>query len=47
MSRSHSHDGQFDFNDRLAQMRMMKKMGGLQDLVGMIPADSTAPIRFA
>ncbi|MCP5540331.1 MAG: signal recognition particle protein [Akkermansiaceae bacterium] len=27
----------FDFNDFLAQMRMMKKMGGLQDLLGMIP----------
>lgn len=30
-------NAQFDFNDMLAQMRMMKKMGGLQDLLGMIP----------
>ena len=28
---------QFDFNDFLSQMQMMKKMGGLQDLLGMIP----------
>ena len=28
---------QFDFNDFLDQMKMMKKMGGLQDMLGMIP----------
>ncbi len=28
---------QFDFNDFLSQMKMMKKMGGMQDLLGMIP----------
>ena len=28
---------QFDFNDFLSQMKMMKKMGGMQDLMGMIP----------
>ncbi len=28
---------QFDFNDFLTQMRMMKKMGGMQSLMGMIP----------
>ncbi len=27
----------FDFNDFLAQMRMMKRMGGMQSLLGMIP----------
>ncbi len=27
----------FDFEDFLSQMRMMKKMGGLQDIIGMIP----------
>jgi signal recognition particle subunit SRP54 len=28
---------QFDFDDFLSQLQMMKKMGGLQDLLGMIP----------
>ncbi|MCB1233261.1 MAG: signal recognition particle protein, partial [Verrucomicrobiae bacterium] len=28
---------QFDFNDFLSQMKMMKKMGGMQDLLGMLP----------
>jgi signal recognition particle subunit SRP54 len=28
---------QFDFNDFLSQMKMMKKMGSLQDMLGMIP----------
>ncbi len=27
----------FDFDDFLAQMRMMKRMGGMQSLIGMIP----------
>jgi signal recognition particle subunit SRP54 len=27
----------FDFNDFLSQMRMMKRMGGMQSLLGMIP----------
>ncbi len=27
----------FDFNDFLSQMRMMKRMGGMQSLMGMIP----------
>ncbi len=27
----------FDFDDFLSQMRMMKKMGGIQDIMGMIP----------
>ena len=27
----------FDFNDFLDQMKMMKKMGGLTDIMGMIP----------
>lgn len=27
----------FDFNDFLAQMRMMKRMGGMQSLLGLIP----------
>ena len=27
----------FDFNDFLSQMRMMKKMGGLSSLLGMLP----------
>ena len=27
----------FDFNDFLDQMRMMKKMGSMSDLLGMIP----------
>ncbi|NNE91665.1 MAG: signal recognition particle protein [Verrucomicrobiales bacterium] len=27
----------FDFNDFLSQMKMMKKMGGLGDIMGMIP----------
>ena len=31
---------QFDFNDFLSQMKMMKKMGGMQDLLGMIPGMS-------
>ncbi|MBQ5952247.1 MAG: signal recognition particle protein [Lachnospiraceae bacterium] len=29
--------GEFDFNDYLEQMQQMKKMGGLQSLLGMIP----------
>lgn len=29
--------GGFDFNDFLAQMRMMNRMGGIADLIGMIP----------
>lgn len=29
--------GGFDFNDLLSQMRMMDKMGGMQDLIGKIP----------
>ncbi len=28
---------QFDFNDFLKQMEQMKKMGGMKDLIGMIP----------
>ncbi|MCB1089052.1 MAG: signal recognition particle protein, partial [Verrucomicrobiae bacterium] len=28
---------QFDFNDFLAQMKMMKKMGSMQELLSMIP----------
>lgn len=27
----------FDFDDFLSQMKMMKKMGGIQDIMGMIP----------
>ncbi len=30
----------FDFNDFLSQMRMMKKMGGLSSLLGMLPGMS-------
>jgi len=29
--------GGFDFNDFLAQMRLMNRMGGIADLIGMIP----------
>jgi len=29
--------GGFDFNDLLSQMKMMNKMGGMQDLMGKIP----------
>jgi len=29
--------GKFDFNDFLAQMRMMRKMGPLENLLGMLP----------
>lgn len=29
--------GRFDFNDLLSQMKMMSKMGGMQDLIGKIP----------
>jgi signal recognition particle subunit SRP54 len=28
---------QFDFNDFLAQLQQIKKMGNMKDLVGMIP----------
>lgn len=31
---------QFDFNDFLQQMRMMKKLGSMQDIMGMIPGMS-------
>ncbi len=30
-------DGKFDLNDFLAQMKMMKKMGGLTSLLGLLP----------
>jgi signal recognition particle subunit SRP54 len=31
------HKNQFDFNDFLAHIQQIKKMGNLQDLVGMVP----------
>lgn len=30
-------DGKFDFNDFLAQLKMMKKMGGLSSILSMLP----------